>query len=65
MLPADWCVAQKRGLEGLKRSGQLGVKVNIVAQVAGQPEVVFEGTQRLGVGKMLYGPKLLFRVGEA
>ena len=34
-------------------------------QVAGQPEVVFERTQCLGVGEMLYDSKLLFRDGEA
>ena len=39
--------------------------MNIIAQVAGQLEVVFERTQCLGVDKMLYDPKLFFRGGKA
>lgn len=56
---------QERDLESMKRSGQLSVKVNIVAEVAGQPEVVFERTQYLGIGEMLYSFKLFFQGGEA
>ena len=39
--------------------------MNVVAQIAGQLEVVFEHTQCLGVSEMLYGFKLFFRGGEA
>lgn len=50
-----------RDLENLKRSGQLGVKVNIVAQGAGQPKVVFKHIKCLWVSEMFYGSKLFFQ----
>ena len=58
LLPANWRVTQERGFEGLKWSSQLGVKVNVVAQVARQPEIVFERFQLLRIGEMPYGPRL-------
>ena len=56
---------QEQGFKGLKRSSQLSVKVNVVAQIACQPEVVFERSERLRIGEMLYGPKFLLRGGKA
>ena len=56
---------QERGFEGLKWSSQLGIKVNVVAQVARQPEVVFECSQPLRIGETLYGPKLFLGGGKA